>query len=162
MVVGAGWALTISFAVLAFAWRASRFDAGSRGRATPLWLNRLVDSATSRWAVRLFGLAFAGYVAWAAIFGEDLAANPALGVFYVYLWVGMVAVSPLLGNVWLVLSPMRTVHLLLTRALGSKPEWALVEYPRWLGYWPAAAGLFAFVWTELVDPDASYVSTVVT
>ena len=41
------------------------------------------------------------------------------------------------------------------------PELGLAKYPRWLGYWPAAAGLIAFVWTELVFPDAGYVSTVI-
>jgi len=57
---------------------------------------------------------------------------------------------------------MRTVHLGLSRMLGSPPDRGMREYPSWLGYWPAAIGLFAFVWTELVSPDAAFVSTVVT
>src|SRR5262249_41353642 len=44
-------------------------------------------------------------------------------------------------------SPVRTVHRLLgRRSLG-------LRYPEWAGYWPAAAGLFAFVWLELASPD---------
>src|SRR5690606_36726798 len=46
-----------------------------------------------------------------------------------------------------VLSPVRTVHRLLGR-------WSLRDsYPAALGYWPAVAGLFAFVWLELASPD---------
>lgn len=30
------------------------------------------------------------------------------------------------------------------------------EVPTWLGCWPAAIGLFAFVWLELVSPDSTY------
>ena len=68
------------------------------------------------------------------------------GVFYVLLWVGLVAVSLVFGPVWRVLSPVRTVH----RLLGGK---SLRSYPEALGYWPAALGLFAFVWLELASPD---------
>jgi hypothetical protein len=31
--------------------------------------------------------------------------------------------------------------------------------PDWLGYWPAAAGLFAFVWMELVSPEPASTKT---
>ncbi len=102
------------------------------------------------------------YAGWAALAGLDAPANPALGVFYIYLWVGLVPLSLLLGNIWPLLSPMRTLHLALSRLTRSPPDQGVATYPSWLGYWPAAAGLFAFVWTELVNPAAEYVSTVVT
>ena len=45
------------------------------------------------------------------------------------------------------ISPVRTVHRLLgRRSLG-------LRYPERAGYWPSAAGLFAFVWLELASPD---------
>jgi hypothetical protein len=88
--------------------------------------------------------------------------NPVIGVFYVYLWVGMVPVSLLAGNVWPLLSPVRTVHLGLTRLLRTQPDRGIAKYPSRLGYWPAAGGLFAFVWTELVDRESAFVSTVLT
>jgi hypothetical protein len=31
--------------------------------------------------------------------------------------------------------------------------------PAWLGYWPAAAGLFAFVWMELASPEPASTKT---
>jgi hypothetical protein len=45
------------------------------------------------------------------------------------------------------IAPVRTLHRLLgRRSLG-------LRYPEWAGYWPAAVGLFAFVWLELASPD---------
>ncbi len=160
--VGAGIALAASFAVLIFAWRTPRLDGASAGRPLPLWVGASVDSPWLHRAVRLVGLVVAAYVGWAAVAGADAPANPTLGVFYIYLWVGLVPLSLALGNVWPLLSPMRTLHLSVSRLLRSPPERGVVDYPAWLGYWPAAVGLFAFVWTELVNPDAEYVSTVVT
>lgn len=47
---------------------------------------------------------------------------------------------------------MRTLHLLACRALGRDPD-AGRPLPVRLGMWPAAAGLLAFTWLELVAPD---------
>jgi hypothetical protein len=41
-----------------------------------------------RGAVRAIGLLIAAWTAWAALAGPDSPANPTLGVFYIYLWVG--------------------------------------------------------------------------
>jgi len=161
-IVGAAWALTISFAVLAFSWRSSRFSGADAGRPLPGVVAGAIDSAWTRGLVRAFGLALTGWVGWAAVAGEDVVINPALGVFYIYLWVAMVAVSLLLGDVWRLLSPMRTLHLLVTRTSRTDPDRGIRDYPDWLGYWPAAVGLFVFVWTELVHPRSDFVSTVVT
>jgi len=158
-VVGAGWALTVSFAVLAFSWRTSRLRGERAGRDLPQLLATVVDSAALRGALRVFGLVVAAVLAWAAVFGQDSPANPAIGIFFIYLWVGMVPLSLVFGNVWPLLSPMRTLHLGLSWALRTTPERGLVTYPSWLGYWPAAIGLFAYVWVELI-PDPQLVSNV--
>ena len=141
-------------------------DVASDGRpgraAAPHLGRRVVDSPWLRGIVRCFGLVITAYTGWAAVAGADASANPTLGVFYVFLWVGLVPLSLLFGNIWPLLSPMRTLHLGLSRLLNTPPDRGLLTYPSWLGYWPAAFGLFAFVWTELVSPDAEYVSTVIT
>jgi hypothetical protein len=62
----------------------------------------------------------------------------------------MVALSLLVGPVWPLLSPVRTIHLVFAKALRTNPTVSLMAYPAWLGYWPAAGGLLAFVWLELV------------
>jgi hypothetical protein len=146
--IGAAWALTFTFAVVALAWRRPRFDPDKPGRALPGWVTTLVDAAATRWAVAIAALLFAVWVAIAAFVGRQNADNPLPGVFYVLLWVGLVALSLALGPVWRVLSPVRTVH----RLLGG---WSLRgSYPDTWGYWPAVLGLFAFVWLELASPDA--------
>lgn len=162
MLVGAACALVISFIVTALAWRTPQPAGATAGRVLPARPGRFVDSPWLRAVGRGLGLLVAGYTVYAGLAGRDASANPALGIFYIYLWVGMVPLSLLLGNVWPVLSPVRTVHLGLSRLLGSPPDRGPVAYPSWLGSWPAAAGLLVFVWTELVSPDAEHVSTVVT
>lgn len=144
--IGAAWALTFTFAVVALAWRKPRFDPGKPGRELPGWVTAAVDAPVTRWAVGIIGLLLALWVALAAFLGPQNADNPLPGVFYVLMWVGLVAVSLVLGPVWRVLSPVRTVH----RLLGGK---SLHSYPEALGYWPAVLGLFAFVWLELASPD---------
>ena len=101
----------------------------------------------TRWAVAIAALVFAVWVAIAGWFGPQDADNPLPGVFYVLLWVGLVALSLAVGPAWRVISPVRTVHRLL-----RQPSLGL-RYPERAGYWPAAAGLFAFVWLELASPD---------
>jgi hypothetical protein len=144
--IGAAWALTFTFAVVALAWKRPRFDPGKPGRELPLWVTASVDAPVTRWAVGIIGLLLAVWVGVAAFLGPQNADNPLPGVFYVLMWVGLVALSLVLGPVWRVLSPVRTVH----RMLGGK---SLRRYPEMLGYWPAALGLFAFVWLELASPD---------
>jgi hypothetical protein len=61
--------------------------------------------------------------------------------------VGLVPASILLGPVWRLLNPLRTVSAGLAR-LARDPEPR--PMPPWLGYWPAAAGLAVFAWLELV------------
>lgn len=145
--IGAAWALTFTFAVVALAWRKPRFDPAKPGRALPAWVTTVVDAPVTRWVVGIAGLLFAVWVALAGFLGAQDDSNPLPGVFYVFMWVGLVTLSLFFGPVWRAISPVRTVHRLLGR-------WSVgADYPQALGYWPAVAGLFAFVWLELVYPD---------
>jgi hypothetical protein len=155
-IAGASAALAISFIVLAVAWRTPRYDAATSGRRAPAWLSGMVDSPFFAWALRLLGLAFFGYVAWAAVAGPDLLINPVFGVVYVLLWVGLVPASLLFGPFYKAVNPIRTITLLLNRLIGADSDKGAYALPRWVGYWPAAIGLFAFVWLELVYPDSTY------
>jgi hypothetical protein len=157
---GAGAALAVSFVVLALAWRAPRFDAARNGRPAPAWLSSVVDSTLFSVLVRVLGLVFSGYVAWAAIAGPDLLTNPTFGVVYVLLWVGIVPMSLLFGPFYRAVSPLRTMHLVLTRLTGGRPDVGVASLPAWVGCWPAALGLLAFVWLELVYPGSTYLSPV--
>jgi hypothetical protein len=138
--IGAAWALTFTFAVVAFAWKKPRFDPGKDGRALPQWVTSMVDAPAVRWALALAGLLFAGWVAIAAMFGKP-ENNPVAGVFYVLMWIGLVAASLAIGPIWRAVSPVRAMYRLLRMARMRAGR----GYPRRLGYWPAVFGLFAFV-----------------
>jgi hypothetical protein len=159
-VAGATAALVVSFCILALAWRTPRYQDPGPGRPVPPALARVVDSAWFEWTVRVLGLLFFGYLTWALVFGPDLVNNPALGTFYVLIWVGLLPASLVLGRVVRAVSPVRTINRLLARITGGDPAVGLSTYPARLGYWPAAAGLFAFVWQELVNPDSAYLGSV--
>jgi hypothetical protein len=153
---GAAAALAVSFIVLVLAWRTPRFDAATQGRPLPGATARAVDGGWVSVLLRAAGLLFTAYVGWAAIAGPDTLANPTFGVFYVLLWVGIVPASVLFGPVYRTVNPLRTLHLLLVRAVGGDPGTGLVALPGWVGLWPGSLGLFAFVWMELVFPDSNY------
>ena len=154
--LGAAWALTATFAVVALAWRKPRFDENRPGRPLPLWVTSAVDAPVTRWIVAIVALLLTAWIAMAAFFGPQNADNPLPGVFYVLIWVGLVAVSWAIGPVWRAISPARTLYRLLRLdRRGSRPP-----YPARLGYWPAAFGLFAFVWLELASPDPGSVGAI--
>lgn len=151
--VGAAWALTFTFALVAFAWRRPRFDPDAPGHRLPAWVTTLVDARATRATGAGLALAFAVWVMLAGICGPQTQSNGLLGAFYVLLWVGLVALSLAFGPVWRVLSPMRTVYVLLRRVVPKRLSSPRLSYPESWGYRPAAVGLFAFVWLELASPN---------
>jgi hypothetical protein len=159
-VAGATAALVVSFCVLALAWRKPRYQDVRTGRPAPAALAKLVDGRGFEWTLRVLGLVFFGYVTWALIWGPDLVNNPTLGTFYVLVWVGIVPGSLLFGRVVRAFSPVRTVNLLLAKVTGGDPATGLSVYPARLGFWPAAAGVYAFVWQELVNPQSAFLGSV--
>jgi len=162
-ITAGGVALLASFLVLVLAWRRPRYDhdPAARPQAGERILS-VLDSATAHAFWRVVGLAFFGYVTWALIAGPDNNNNPVLGMFYVLVWVGIVPASLLLGRVARALSPVRTIDLLLGHVVRGHPSRGLLTYPERLGNWPAAIGLFCFVWQELVDPDQVALATIQT
>ena len=163
-IAAGGVALVASFVVLVLAWRTPRYDDrdDDRDDGRRAGLVAFLDSPGWRGSCRVVGLVFFGYVAWALIAGPDNNNNPVLGVFYVLVWVGVVPASLLFGRVGRALSPVRTIDLVIGRAVRGDPSRGLVTYPERLGYWPAAVGLFWFVWQELVDPHQVELSTIQT
>jgi len=152
-IAGACAALAVSFIVLALAWRNPRFNVEPAAQRT--LVSRIGDVVDSTWfspVLRTLGMAAFLYVGAAAIFGKDSLVNPFFGVFYVLLWVGIVPLSLAFGPFYKAISPVRTINALLAKLSGSDPDVGLRDYPSRLGYWPAALGLLAFVWMELVYP----------
>jgi hypothetical protein len=143
--VGAALAVGLSFAFLMLRdVRASPAEASEpRTVQRPL---RLV--------LRAVGLVGWLWIVAQAVIGGSSDADVASLFVWVYVWVGVAAISALLGPVWTWLNPIATLYDLLAfagRALGvSGGESA--PYPRSLGQWPAVAGFAFFVWLELAFP----------
>ena len=83
---------------------------------------------------------------------ERRCSNIAPTFVFITFWVGLVFASALFGDVFRALSPWRAIGRVTA---GSAPRRAArgprLAYPERLGRWPAAAGLLAFTWVELVS-----------
>jgi hypothetical protein len=144
VVVGAGVALVASFVGLGALWRTPRLTTGE-GRPAP----RALDDPRLRTALQAGVLALSAFVLVVAWTGPaSVTANLAPWVLYVTFWVGLVPLSLLLGPVWHVVNPLRTLQRFLPS--GARPELAAR-----LGAYPAAVSLLAFAWLELASPNRS-------
>ena len=147
--------LIVTFFMLARFWASPRLQEPYRGRPLPMGLQRLLDAPAFRLALRLIGLAaLLLMIAVAALGTGSSATNPAPTWLYVWFWVGIVPLSLLFGPVLRAFNPLRLLTQGIAGLSGRDPDDAR-PMPPWLGYWPAAAGLLAFTWLELVyrNPD---------
>ncbi|MGH9164440.1 MAG: hypothetical protein ACRDZW_02860 [Acidimicrobiales bacterium] len=155
---GAAAALLVSFAALALFWPTARLEHGRGGRSLAAAGGPALRVLGA--LVRVTGLAVFVLVMVAAAVGDNSSrTNLAPVMVYVVLWVGVMLVSGLVGDVWSLLSPFDTLAAVgqrLRRRRGSRPaesaESADEASADW-GYWPGAAGLLVFVWVELAYPD---------
>ena len=76
---------------------------------------------------------------------RDPLGNPLSLAVWVVLWMGLVALQGLTGDLWSRLDPFRALAAL-------SPRHAPLRYPRALGHWPAALGFLAFAGFLLADP----------
>lgn len=149
-VYGAAAAVLISFFALGAFWHTPRFERDDAGGLRLPWAQRIVDARVTRVALRILGVFSLGAIIAVLAFGSDSSAeNPGPTWFYVWFWIGLVPASLLFGPVWRALNPLRTISGALLR-IGRSREERAHPYPEWLGYWPAAASIAAFVWLELV------------
>ncbi|MFT4087879.1 MAG: hypothetical protein QM658_12170, partial [Gordonia sp. (in: high G+C Gram-positive bacteria)] len=155
--IGGSWALAISFLVLAFAWKTPRLSPDRHLAALPR-LTRFVDSTVLRESVGVLGVALTIAALVVGLAQPHDHHNPLIGTFFIWLWVGSIPASLLFGPIGRALSPVRTVHRWVCRAIGRTPEQGLLPYPAGLGRWPAAIGLFAFVWLELAYGHPGFVA----
>jgi hypothetical protein len=146
---GAAAALVVSFAALSVFWPEPRLEASAPAGATtvsPPPTSRAIGGIV----VRVLGVALFVLVLAAATFGDTApTANLAPVAIYVLFWVGLTVVSAFVIDVWNGgLDPYPTF------AAGLLPDQEdEARRPYTLGHWPAAAGILAFVWIELVLPS---------
>jgi hypothetical protein len=137
LVLQAGAAtVVISFLAAALLWRRPRLTHPTERHPRSTWWRR---------PVQLLVLALSVHLTAAALFGPP-EPNPAAHALFVWLWVGLIPASVALGPVWRALNPLRTLARLLRLPASAAPA------PPTGQQWAAAAGLFAFVWLELVAP----------
>ena len=78
--------------------------------------------------------------------------NFATTFVFVTVWLGFPAVAVAFGDVFQLFNPWRAmstpISLLVRKGLGRSPRH--LTYPETLGRWPAAIGLLAVVWLELI------------
>jgi hypothetical protein len=150
LLIGAGLALVVSFVALGALWKQPRLRPED-GRLLPMSLALALDSAAVRGLFVIASLAITGWTLLALVLGKDNANNPVPSVVYVWLWVGLAFISMVFGGIWRLVNPVRWLHRGILAALRIEKDFALAEYR--LGYWPAATGLLAFAWLELIAPN---------
>jgi hypothetical protein len=139
--------LVVSFVGLATLWPTARLQR-PRERVA-LRVPRLLAPLAGAVGVALFLIAV-----YAGLAGEQNApqANVIVTVVFVAFWVGIPFASVLFGDVFRAFNPWLAVARAVawvTGRVGREPPQPL-EYPRRLGRWPAALGILAFAWVELV------------
>jgi hypothetical protein len=134
----------------------TRTRGNEAGRPLPALVTAILDSGLYHVLLRVLGMAFTVFIVYVMYKGPDLIVNPTFGVFYVILWVGIVPASLLFGRFFYAISPVRTLFSCVSWALRVNPAKGVFDYPERLGYWPAALGLFAYVWQELVNPRSAW------
>lgn len=150
LLTGAALALVISFLALGLLWKQPRLRP-TDGRLLPPALALALDSPAVRGAFGALSLALTALTLLALLGGKDDANNPVPYVVYVWLWVGLALLSMVFGPIWRVLNPIRWLHRGILAAARVSADFSLARYRA--GYWPAALGLFAFTWLELIAPD---------
>lgn len=150
---GGAMVLVFSFAVLTLSWRQPILD------RAPWWplppklstalRGRVVSSFCGLLGVLLFLL-----VLWSGFDGTELASENFASTFvFVTFWLGLVPLSLLFGDVLRPFNPWYAIGRVFERlfeAFAGQRRPPLLAYPEWLGRWPAAIGLLAFIWFELV------------
>ena len=159
---GGAAAVVVSFAALGAFWREPKLGRRSAGIVLPRGLQRVLDARATRLLLRAVGVGlFVATVVTAAFGAPDSAGNPAPTWLYVWLWVGLVPASLLLGPVWRLLNPLRSIVAGVFLLAGDREQRDARPLPEGLGYWPAVAGLALFTWIELVFDRADEPLTVV-
>ena len=144
--------LVVSFVGLMLGWREPRFETTSERpleRTSRLLLNRPVEIIAGAVGIGLLVL-----VVWTGLDGVEAPdRNFSLTFVFVTFWIGMVLLGVLVGDVFRVLSPWRAIGRLASAGfakLAGQRAPVPLTYPERLGRWPAAAGLVAFLFLELV------------
>jgi hypothetical protein len=156
---GASVVLIASFFALSVLWKKPRFESedwrplGNGEGQTNAALRVVFEVAAGAAAVFLLGLTI-----WSGLHGTVAPdRNFSLTFVFVTFWLGFAVLSVALGDVFPPFSPWRAIGRsvggIFKAISGQRP--LHLDYPEWLGRWPAAVGLVAFVFLEVVYGEGS-------
>jgi hypothetical protein len=163
--------LIVSFFALAAGWRSPRFEE-LRERPLGEGLSRALLGLPAQIVCGLVGVFLLGLAVYAGL--EGTAApdrNFALTFLFVTCWLGFPFFSAILGDLFRPFNPWRAIGRAAGAGFqliaGQRP--AHLAYPEKLGRWPAAIGLLAVVWLEVIygsggvilEPETAAVATLV-
>jgi hypothetical protein len=149
---GASIVLIVSFFVLSASWREPRLES-ERWRALGRALSSALIGLPAQILCGAIGVFLLGLSVYAGLHGTEAPdRNFTLTFIFVTCWLGFPLFSVVFGNVFKPFNPWRAVGRVVGggfEALAGQ-RFAHLRYPEGLGRWPAAVGLVAFVWLEIV------------
>jgi hypothetical protein len=149
---GASLVLIVSFFALSAAWRKPRFE-DEHWRSLGAGLSRVLLGREMQMFCGLLSVFLLGVAIYSGLKGTEAPdRNFALTFIFVTFWLGFPLFSVLFGDVFRAFNPWRAIGRVAGGAFGAitRQRPAHAAYPERLGRWPAAAGLVAFVWLEVV------------
>ena len=156
--------LIVSFYALSAGWKTARFEGdywrplGSEG------LSRVLLGVPMQAVCGLIGIFLLWLVIYSGLHGTDAPdRNFAVTFIFVTAWLGFPLLGVLVGDLFRAFNPWRAFGRAVGlgfRAIARQPP-AHLRYPERLGRWPAAAGLVAFVWLEVVYGSTGGITTAI-
>ncbi len=138
--------------MIAAGWRKVRYEEDSwrplQGAIGALPANRVLRALGG-----LIGIVLLGVAIYSGLEGTEAPDRNFITTFvFVTVWLGFPAIAVAFGDVFQLFNPWRALSVpvgwLVRKGLGRAPSH--LAYPERLGRWPAAVGLVAVVWLELI------------
>jgi hypothetical protein len=149
---GASIVLVVSFFALSAGWRAPRFEQ-LHERPFGAGVSRILLSLPVQAICGAIGVFLLGLAVYAGLEGTEAPdRNFALTFIFVTCWLGFPFFSAIFGDLFRPFNPWRAVGRLAGtgfQAIAGQRA-AHATYPERVGRWPAAIGLLAVVWLEVV------------
>jgi hypothetical protein len=153
---GAGATIALTFVVMAIFVPERRHD-GAYPTLDLLQFRavRWAASARTVGVIRLFAVLLFGLTVCAGLVGnQNPFANLITTMVWIVWWVGVAFVCALIGDLWTLINPLRTVFAWAESAYaglaGGRSLSLGLTYPAWLGMWPAVLVFLGFAWGELI------------
>jgi hypothetical protein len=144
--------LIVSFFALSAAWREPKFE-DEHARSLGERLSAILLSLPAQILSGAIGVFLLGVAVYAGLEGTEAPdRNFALTFLFVTCWLGFPFFSAIFGDLFRPFNPWRAVGRTVGAGFGAiagqRP--AHLAYPERLGRWPAAVGLLAVVWLEVI------------